>query len=977
MLPWGMQYRQKEFDFRPKEAPSSPTESSSELERAALPKAPPGPSEALRSNKQVLDLYERIGRHEVKTELTVPGLTVERKPATWHARVESQARYGFRLVSQVTKEGHRPNAELTSKYSPHPIYLLAGGNPELGVVLRFEALGATLHTPRSHEVFQLCLTQEEAPLLEELLALARERCVAAPEAPPLQSDTPTSPARTAAYFFSNFSEYRRRLLGGETTAAEHREEFRRLLQAKDAFVEDLVARHSARELRDLATRFGSFCARGETKRENAEAVYRGALGSFVLGEAITYSPFSGETFEGAAAKLVNETTDESLREYVKMLSEAQSERHQKHAERKATLEKALTHPETLFEFELFVREKGGEEALTLEQLALFDRLRADTTRVERESSKHSATVERIDAEGVSFTLTRGFHEKRGVPLWIVGLKDRVEKDTYRELLSKAKALGGWYSSFVKDQAGFQFLSEEAAKKFVGLLSSDVDRSDLLTERAHDKKLRAGERLLELADSLETSAKEALSQDRLTNTARRADMAAGIRGRARTDLALSETTRRIGEALERGEATYLDGIRHRSQVSLLVSLLRRAVYARSRAERKAKESEHNAWDSWHDPDDLRRRPPTEADIPFLEYPHPVVHARCMREVILRARNVPGVKQAARHLKKHLDGGEDLIEFKTEHDVKDLMDFVSRAESAHVDTSWMGRSLDDLKRLRAANLWTLPELRAAARELLPHLKSPGTEDPIEVLERELIGKKLPGFFPTPPRIISRMLELAGILPGQSVLEPSCGKGDIMDAIAREHPGASLLGIELSRSLHDILAAKGHEVLHGDFLEHEGTYDRILMNPPFEGGADIEHVRHAYELLSPGGRLVSVMSEGPFFRADSKAQGFRAWLEALGATTEELPEGSFTGKEAFRETSVATRLVVIEKGQVPGAEPPRIAVLDRGNYAEPPVVAQAVNALGDSIGPSVDANSVDEAVRLAREAYAKRPFRHPRSP
>jgi hypothetical protein len=52
---------------------------------------------------------------------------------------------------------------------------------------------------------------------------------------------------------------------------------------------------------------------------------------------------------------------------------------------------------------------------------------------------------------------------------------------------------------------------------------------------------------------------------------------------------------------------------------------------------------------------------------------------------------------------------------------------------------------------------------------------------------------------------------------------------------------------------------------------------MNPPFEKGQDIEHVRHAYDQLKPGGRVVAIMSEGPFFRSDKKATEFRDWLES----------------------------------------------------------------------------------------------------
>lgn len=85
---------------------------------------------------------------------------------------------------------------------------------------------------------------------------------------------------------------------------------------------------------------------------------------------------------------------------------------------------------------------------------------------------------------------------------------------------------------------------------------------------------------------------------------------------------------------------------------------------------------------------------------------------------------------------------------------------------------------------------------------------------------------------------------------------------------------------------------------------------MNPPFEKGAEIDHVRHAHELLSVGGRLVSVMSRGQFFRSDAKSSGFREWLGGLDHEVHELPSDAFRGVDAFRETGVETAIVVINK-------------------------------------------------------------------
>ena len=146
---------------------------------------------------------------------------------------------------------------------------------------------------------------------------------------------------------------------------------------------------------------------------------------------------------------------------------------------------------------------------------------------------------------------------------------------------------------------------------------------------------------------------------------------------------------------------------------------------------------------------------------------------------------------------------------------------------------------------------------------------------------------------------------------VLEPSCGKGDIIEAIRRAHPDVDLTAIEQNLTLQGVLTAKGFGdiVSYGDFLAHGGEYDRVVLNPPFEHGQDIDHVRHAYALLDGGGRAVSVVCEGPFFRSDAKSVAFRKWLDEIGAEVEQLPDDAFQGIDAFRQTGVKTRLVTID--------------------------------------------------------------------
>ena len=133
-----------------------------------------------------------------------------------------------------------------------------------------------------------------------------------------------------------------------------------------------------------------------------------------------------------------------------------------------------------------------------------------------------------------------------------------------------------------------------------------------------------------------------------------------------------------------------------------------------------------------------------------------------------------------------------------------------------------------------------------------------------------------FPTPPDLAMRMRNEADLRPGQTILEPSAGTGRLIDAILRVGEFSHLLAIECNGPLTDRLRDQYQEqrdaglltVLGGDFLSISpepspagvGQFDRVVMNPPFERGADVQHIRHAMRFLKPGGRLVALCGAGP---------------------------------------------------------------------------------------------------------------------
>jgi len=172
---------------------------------------------------------------------------------------------------------------------------------------------------------------------------------------------------------------------------------------------------------------------------------------------------------------------------------------------------------------------------------------------------------------------------------------------------------------------------------------------------------------------------------------------------------------------------------------------------------------------------------------------------------------------------------------------------------------------------------------------------------------------GWFPTPRAVVERMLDLVPVDPGGMILEPSAGEGHICDVVCADYwldPAEWFFCIERDRRRARVLAEKGYRVECGDFLSYSPPphFSRIYMNPPFEAGQDIDHVRHAYDFLKPGGALVAVMSESPFFRGDKRATAFREWLAEVGGQSHPLPPDSF--KESG--TGVNTRLVVIHRGE-----------------------------------------------------------------
>ncbi len=188
-----------------------------------------------------------------------------------------------------------------------------------------------------------------------------------------------------------------------------------------------------------------------------------------------------------------------------------------------------------------------------------------------------------------------------------------------------------------------------------------------------------------------------------------------------------------------------------------------------------------------------------------------------------------------------------------------------------------------------------------------------------------------FSTPLPLAYAALRAAAIRPGDTVLEPSAGTG-MLAVIAECAMGNRAAG---SLYLNEYAHTRAHLLTHlfpqavttafnaeaiADRL-HDVTPTAVIMNPPFSAtpgvdrirhDADLRHIRSAFSMLPPGGRLVTIISANCI-------PGDAAWRDTFdsvdgGACT--VFTMAIDGRAyARRGTGFDTRLTVLDRSSKPG--------------------------------------------------------------
>jgi len=122
-------------------------------------------------------------------------------------------------------------------------------------------------------------------------------------------------------------------------------------------------------------------------------------------------------------------------------------------------------------------------------------------------------------------------------------------------------------------------------------------------------------------------------------------------------------------------------------------------------------------------------------------------------------------------------------------------------------------------------------------------------------------------TPEYVADFMVSLVPPL-SKTILEPSAGGGAIADSLVRS--GFLPDVVEMDPYYSKVLQDKGHSVVGSNFLmlKPENPYDVLVMNPPYSGGADTDHVEHALKC----GKEVIALTRINIFA--SKERYLRIW-------------------------------------------------------------------------------------------------------
>lgn len=164
----------------------------------------------------------------------------------------------------------------------------------------------------------------------------------------------------------------------------------------------------------------------------------------------------------------------------------------------------------------------------------------------------------------------------------------------------------------------------------------------------------------------------------------------------------------------------------------------------------------------------------------------------------------------------------------------------------------------------------------------------------------------FYPTPVEVIERMMSISDV-NGKIILEPSAGKGDIVDWL-KKHGAKSVICCEINKDLATVVGNKAN-LIANDFLtvtpDMVSHIDMIVMNPPFS--QSLKHILHAYEIAPEGCEIIALCNDDTYRHTDTQDKERLRELVDLYGNSEYIGQ---MFKTAERRTDVDVHLIRLYK-------------------------------------------------------------------
>lgn len=240
----------------------------------------------------------------------------------------------------------------------------------------------------------------------------------------------------------------------------------------------------------------------------------------------------------------------------------------------------------------------------------------------------------------------------------------------------------------------------------------------------------------------------------------------------------------------------------------------------------------------------------------------------------------------------------------------------------------------------------------------------------------------FYPTPEAIINKMLFDIDFKLIHSILEPSAGSGNIVEAIKKKEKFYSstynkvnydIDCIEADQNLQSILKGKNFRVVYNDFLTYDTMkeYDIIIMNPPFSNGC--KHLLKALEMQQRnGGAIVCLLNAETLKNpCTNDRQYLQRKLTEYNAKVEFIQDAFM---DAERKTAVEIALIKVQLPEVQRQSFIFDGLQKAQQQREIETETESTQLIDSDFFKAIVNQykmEVEAGIRLIKEYYAMKPF------